>query len=141
MNSCGLFNFSSVSQVGYDQFYLLFTLVFTAICMMFSSVLKPLEAGRKMLGGSMLFLNFCVYLILSWNFLLQWLYPHICLCVMLFHVLELNTDWWSFLQSVNVYMVSNYAITRTIFLILEMEILSKYKVLKQMLSTGMRQHR
>jgi len=39
-------------------------------------------------------------------------------------------------------MVSNYTITRTIFLILKhMEILSKHKVLKHVLSTGTRQHR
>lgn len=36
VNSCGLFNFSLVSQVRYNHFYLLFTLIFTAICTLFS---------------------------------------------------------------------------------------------------------
>lgn len=53
------------------------------------------------------------------------------------HVPDLNIDWLSLLQSVDVYMVSSYTIMRTVFLVLKcVEILLKHKILKQMLSTG-----
>lgn len=58
VNSGELFNFPLVSQVRYDHCYLLFTLVFTAICMLLSSVLKPLAAERKILGFSRCFSEF-----------------------------------------------------------------------------------